>query len=302
VQVDRAWDELATAEGIARRATWDISGKILGDDAAVVPDPGAALTICADALVQGIHFDLGYWTPAQIGAKAVTVNVSDLAAMAAQPLWVLSTIAAPKHFDVDRLLEGLEARAASYGARLIGGDLTRSETVVISVTAIGTQLLPPLRRSGALPGDAVFVTGPLGLASAALARLSAAMPIDERTRLALLDPNARLDEGFAASRAGARAAIDISDGFALDLHRLANASEVGFEITNLPVAEGATTQDALGGGEDFELLFTAPDPSRVAEEFAKLGIKPPLMIGTVLADREHRTLAGEALDPIGYRH
>ena len=83
--MDRAWDELATAEGIARRATWDTTGKILGDDAAVVPDPGAPLTICADALVEGIHFDLRYWTPTQIGSKAVTVNISDLAAMAAQP-------------------------------------------------------------------------------------------------------------------------------------------------------------------------------------------------------------------------
>ncbi|WP_276981919.1 thiamine-phosphate kinase [Ferrimicrobium acidiphilum] len=300
--MDRAWDELATAEGIARRATWDTTGKILGDDAAVVPDPGAPLTICADALVEGIHFDLRYWTPTQIGSKAVTVNISDLAAMAAQPLWVLSTIAAPKHFDVDRLLEGIEAGAARYGARLIGGDLTRAETVVISVTAIGSQLLPPLRRSGALPDDTVFVTGPLGLASVALERLSGAMIVDERTRLALLDPSARLNEGFAASRAGASAAIDISDGFALDLHRLANASGVGFEISHLPVAEGATRRDALGGGEDYELLFTAPDPSRVAEEFAKLGIKPPLMVGTVLADPEQRTLEGEPLDPIGYRH
>jgi thiamine-monophosphate kinase len=302
VQVDRGWDELAIAEGIARRASWDASGQILGDDAAVVPDPNAPLTICADALVEGIHFDLDYWTPTQIGAKAVTVNISDLAAMAAQPLWVLSTIAAPKHFNVDRLLEGIEARAASYGARLIGGDLTRSGNVVISVTAIGTQLLPPLRRSGAQPGDTVFVTGPLGLASVALARLSHAMEVDERTRLALLDPSARLTEGFAASRAGASAAIDISDGFGLDLHRLANASKVGFEINSLPVAEGATAQDALAGGEDFELLFTAPDPSRVIDEFAQSGIAPPLMIGTVLLDPEHRTLEGEPLDPIGYRH
>lgn len=300
--MDREWNELAIAEGIARRATWDHTGQIIGDDAAIVPSPNAPLTICADALVEGVHFDLGYWTPSQVGAKAVTVNVSDLAAMAAQPLWVLSTIAAPKHFDVDQLLEGLEARAASYGARLIGGDLTRSEIVTVSVTAIGSQQLPPLRRSGALPGDTIFVTGPLGLASLALGRLSNAMEVDECARIALLDPSARLAEGFAASRAGASAAIDISDGFALDLHRIANASKVGFEISYLPVADGASSLDALGGGEDFELLFTAPDPSLVLAEFSEQAIRPPLVIGTVLADPAHRTLAGKKLDPIGYRH
>ncbi|WP_298211108.1 thiamine-phosphate kinase [Ferrimicrobium sp.] len=296
------WDELALIEGISRRSTWDLTREILGDDAAVMPVQHARLTLCADALAQGVHFDLAYWTPAEVGAKAVTVNISDLAAMAAKPLWILSTIAAPKHFDVEALLLGIERRVQDYGAHLIGGDLTRSDTVVVSVTAIGIQLLPPLRRGGARPGDTIFVTGPLGLASVALAQLSQSNEIDDRTRRALLDPTARIEEGFAAARAGASAAIDISDGLALDLHRLANASGVGFHLTSVPVAQGASLADALGGGEDYELLFTAPDPDLIYAEFAEAGLARPTAIGTILVDRAVRNLEGAPLDPTGYRH
>ncbi|MGC9155884.1 MAG: thiamine-phosphate kinase [Ferrimicrobium sp.] len=296
------WDELALIAGIAQRAKWDPTKEVLGDDAAVMPVQGTSLTLCADALVQGIHFDLAYWTPAQIGAKAVTVNISDLAAMAAAPLWILSTIAAPKNFDVEALLLGIESRAQSYGAQLIGGDLTRSDNVVVSVTAIGAQLLPPLRRGGAHAGDTIFVTGPLGLASVALSHLSQASHVDDRTRRALLDPSARIEEGFAAARAGANAAIDISDGLALDLHRLANASGVGFHLHTVPIAPGAGIADALGGGEDFELLFTAPQPNLVYGEFAKARLTRPLAIGTIVPNSADRTLNDAPLDPMGYRH
>jgi thiamine-monophosphate kinase len=299
---DQAWDELALVDGIARRATWDATGLVLGDDAAMVHVGHQAITVCADALVEGVHFDLSYWSPAQIGAKAVTVNVSDLAAMAAEPLWILSTVAAPKSFAVEELLIGLEQKAEHYSTRLIGGDLTRADTTVVSVMAIGKQSTPPLRRSGAHAGELIFVTGPLGLASHAFNRLAQGLDVDRRTRLALLDPIARVQEGRAAARGGATAAIDISDGLAIDLHRLADASRVGFVIDELPIAEGATELEALAGGEDFELCFTAPDHARVIDEFAKAHLGTPLVIGRVIDDVNHRMLGNRPLAPVGYRH
>ncbi|MEX6430026.1 thiamine-phosphate kinase [Ferrimicrobium acidiphilum] len=299
---EQGWNELVLAEAIARRATWDSTKQVLGDDAAIVKLGSESITVCADALVEGVHFDLDYWSPRQIGAKAVTVNISDLAAMAAQPLWILSTVASPKHFATDELLVGLQDQAEHYGAHLIGGDLSRSDTVVVSVTAIGTQVAAPLRRSGARPGDLIFVTGLLGGAALALERLSQGLDLDDLARAALQDPVARVAEGFAASRAGATAAIDISDGLALDLHRLANASHVGFELDEVPIAKGATSEQALGGGEDFELLFTAPQEGRVLDEFSRATLTPPLRIGRIHSDERRRNLGATPLGLLGYRH
>ena len=118
----------------------------------------------------------------------------------------------------------------------------------------------PVLRSGAGPGETVFVTGPLGAASAGLRELRADPSAQSACTAAFLRPVPRLGEGVAAALGGARAMIDVSDGFGIDLRRLAEASGVGVALDELPVAPGATADEALGGGEDYELVFTTPDP------------------------------------------
>jgi thiamine-monophosphate kinase len=115
---------------------------------------------------------------------------------------------------------------------------------------------------------------------------------------------ARLREGDTARRFGAKAMIDVSDGLALDLHRLADASGVGFVLGEVPVADGATLEDALGGGEDYELLFTvsAADQEKLAAGFETEGLRPPLRIGVTVADATERTFRGDALPRLGWQH
>ena len=215
----------------------------IGDDAAVVRAPTGVMLLAADAVVEGVHFrwnaDLEW-----VGWKAIAVNVSDIAAMGGRPAHVLVTVAAPRHADIDALYRGRAAAANEYGCAVVGGDLSNADQLVVSVSVTG-MLDPPdppaVLRSGARPGDALFVTGPLGA--------SAASGYSKR-------PVARVAQGVAARLAGATAMIDVSDGLAADLGHLLDASGVGAVLDVVPVAEGATEEQALGGGEDFELLFT----------------------------------------------
>jgi thiamine-monophosphate kinase len=160
-----------------------------------------------------------------------------------------------------------------------GGDLSSIEgPLVVSVAVTGVVAGgDPVRRGGARVGDAIFVTGPMGAAAAAGYRIGPAWR-----------PRARVAEGEAARRAGATAMIDVSDGFAADLGHVLDASGVGAEVETVPVADGATEAQALGGGDDYELLFTLPDGAPI----------PPgsLRVGTVVADSRRR------LDVPGWQH
>jgi len=294
------WHEqeiLKLIEGLAERQ--GTSG-ILGDDAAVLDAP-PRLAICADLVTEGIHFDSSFVSPEQVGAKAVVVNISDLAAMGAQPTWLLVTVAAPLSYPLPELLIGVERAADRYGAVVVGGDTTRGAHLTVSVTAIGSLAEEPLRRSGALPGDWLLVTGPLGASARGLRLLRAGVRADPRCD-AYLSPGARLAEGRLAARLGAHAAIDVSDGFALDLTRLADASGVGFTLDDVPVAEDATLEEALGGGEDFELILAAPDPEVLYQGFADEGLSPPIPVGRVLPDPTQRELRRAPLAPSGWWH
>ena len=152
---------------------------------------------------------------------------------------------------------------------MVGGDLANAPTLVVSVSIVGRCDGAPVLRSGAGVGDSVFVTGPLGAAAAC----------GWTTR-----PVARVEEGNAAREAGATAMIDVSDGLGVDLGHLCDASGVGVDLFRIPIAEGATEAQALGGGEDYELVFTAPDAERVAETFAEAGLTVPERIGVCVAD------------------
>ncbi|MDQ4097135.1 MAG: thiamine-phosphate kinase [Actinomycetota bacterium] len=282
----------------------------IGDDAAVVPALPGRLLLCADAVVAGVHADLALVGYDDLGWKALAATLSDIAAMGGRPCYALVTVSGPLgDVDVDLLYDGLLAAAAAYCCPVVGGDLTAAPTLVVSVAVVGTVDGEPVLRSGASPGDTLFVTGPLGAAAAGLAVLREGEPgVDPDLELAHRRPRPRLAEGEAARRGGATAMIDLSDGLAADLSHLADESDVGVAVEKVPVAVGvARVADnaealALGGGEDYELLFAAPDADSVEAEFAASGLKMPLRIGRCTADPTERRLGDGPLPRLGWEH
>ncbi len=276
----------------------------IGDDAAVVAPPSAALLLTTDAVVAGVHVDLELVGLDDVGWKAVSAAVSDIAAMGGAPLYALVSVTGPPSTDIDALYRGVAEAVRSYGCPVVGGDLCGGPALVISVSVAGSSgPEPPVLRSGARPGDTLFVTGPLGASAAGLRLLRAGHDDDADALVrAHRRPEARVAEGRAARAAGARAMIDVSDGLAADLRHLAEASRVGFLLDAVPVAEGASLEEALGGGEDYELAFSAPDPAPVDASFADRGLRPPLAIGHCSADPGEQLLAGDPLPVAGWEH
>lgn len=277
----------------------------IGDDTAVVRTPPGALLLTADTVVAGVHADLSLVGLDDLGWKAMAASVSDVAAMGGSPERALVTVAGPTGTDIDLLYEGLRAAAALYGCPIVGGDLVSAEALVVTVMVMGTTgAREPVLRSGARPGDRLLVTGPLGASAAGLSGLQARSrgPLLEHLARSHCRPQARLAEGRTASEAGVGAMIDVSDGLALDLDRMARASGVGIALDAVPVAEGASLEDALGGGEDYELVMAAADPVTVEEGFAAAGLSPPVRIGRCTADPAERRLRGAELAPTGWEH
>ncbi len=306
---------------IERMRTWLPPGSVpvgVGDDAAVADLGGSRLVATADALVEGVHFRLDWSTASDVGFKAVSVNVSDVAAMGAEPKWLLLVLCAPPSLSEDvleSLYGGVIEACALYGTELIGGDTVRASQLVLSVTALGEIEGDALLRSGAKVTDVVAVTGALGKAAAGLNLLLSAdakggLPEDA---VACIDahrrPVARVHEGSKLKAAGAHAAIDISDGLASDARRMAEASGVGIEIDSqrLPIAAEArhvaadrgwdATQMVLVGGEDLELLVALPggtDPAALG----LIEIGRVVESGVWLVDGSDRT----ELAAIGHDH
>jgi len=278
-----------------------------GDDAAVLRRPsGEIVLLASDAVVEGVHFDRGLSDLVDVGWKAMAVNVSDLAAMAGEPVACVVTCAGPSSDDIEPLYSGLVAAAGEYGCPVVGGDLSSAPSLVISIAVLGTTgRREPVLRSGALTGDRIFVTGPLGRSAAGLRvlRERVAMSAEEGDLVAAhRRPRALLAQGGAAAICGATAMIDVSDGLSTDLDRLASASGVGVVLDDVPVAAGATMQEALGGGEDYELIFTAPDADRVSRCFRDLDLPIPIEVGRAVDDPAVRRLRDGPLVPKGYEH
>jgi len=249
----------------------------VGDDAALLAAPaGCDLAIALDTLVEGVHFPRGF-DARFIGHRALAVNLSDLAAMGAEPAWALLGLTLPAVDEpwLSGFSAGLDALARRHGVALVGGDTTRGP-LTVSVTLAGTAPSgQALRRSGARPGDDLWVSGTPGDAAAGLAILEGRLPAQGRARDALLArfqlPQARVALGVAL-RGIASACIDVSDGLAGDLAKLCAASGVGADVESreLPLSAGlcsVATRDArlafaLGGGDDYELLFTADASQR----------------------------------------
>ncbi len=243
----------------------------IGDDAALwQPRVGNEIVACCDTLIAGRHFP-DDTDPADIGWKALAVNLSDLAAMGADPAFALLALTLPEAPADDWLAafaDGWNALAASHGVALAGGDTTRGPVLSLTVTCIGeVPQGQALRRDGARPGDGIYVTGALGDAAGGLASWSRRDACDvEPLVQRLLRPVPRLDVGQRL-RGIASAAIDISDGLGADLAHVLRASGVAAEVAieRLPISDAlrAAVGDeralalAVGGGDDYELCFTA---------------------------------------------
>ena len=252
----------------------------IGDDCAVLePTPGYRLLATTDLLLEDVHFRRRYAGPADIGWKALAVNLSDIAAMGGQPRWALVALACPRETmleEVEACYAGARDLASRHAVAIVGGDTTASPAGwLINVTLLG-EVLTPLLRSGARAGDVVAVTGPLGRSAAGLAVLrpvNVPETIDAAARAevtsAHLRPVPRVVEGQWLGRAGGvTAMIDLSDGLATDLAHIAEESgaHCRVEIERLPIDDatrgvartlGADPLEwATGGGEDYELLLT----------------------------------------------
>jgi len=244
----------------------------IGDDGAVLrPDATRVLTVVADTIVAGVHYPPDT-DPADIGYRAVAINLSDIAAMGSRPRWMTLALSGPDFEPgwLEAFAGGMFEAADPSGVRLVGGDTTRGGEYVVTVQVIGESAADGvLTRGGARPGDLVYVTGTPGDAAAGLAILRKGGPDndDEEALVARFRrPTARLAAGMALA-GKASAAIDLSDGLIGDLGKLADASGVAavVNLETLPVsaamraafAEPAATEFALGGGDDYELCFTA---------------------------------------------
>lgn len=239
----------------------------IGDDAALLRVlPGMELAVAMDAMVEGRHFPVGT-DPFSIGHKVLAVNLSDMAAMGAEPAWATLAISLPEADEafVAGFTEGLFTLAHRFGVELVGGDTVRGPLMVV-VQMHG--LVPAgkgLKRSGAFPGDAIYVTGTLGDAGLALKQVLSGGACNEALRQRLDRPEPRVLEG-SALRGVASAAIDISDGLAADLNHILQASGVGatINVEALPLSVellavvGGREQGwplALASGDDYELCF-----------------------------------------------
>ena len=264
----------------------------IGDDGAVIkPDPDRELISVIDTLVEGVHF-LSDTDPADIGYRVVAVNLSDIAAMGGRPRWMTLALTLHDASDdwVGRFAEGLHAAAAEHDVTLVGGDTTSGNCTVASVQITGDiESGAAILRSGANPGDTIFVTGTVGDAAAGLELLRECRSNPDLSSR-FLRPTARVE--FGQSLAGiATAAIDISDGLFADLQKLLSASGYGGEIdlNKLPVSAAlrssfdaaAVRRFALSGGDDYELCFTA-HPADLPDQ----GDLPVTAIGRVTASKD----------------
>lgn len=295
--------------------SWVLIGP--GDDAAVVqPERGTFEVLTTDAIVEGVHFDRRFVPPDAIGHRALAVNLSDLAAMGASPRAALLSFVLPDALEVaeiDGMVDGLVALANRYRVAVVGGNISRTPgPLVIDVTAIGSvKPRRVLRRSGARPGDEVYVTGTIGGAAAGLRSLldDAAVGVNTRPYNAAestyLRPEPRVRIGMLLGRnRAASACIDLSDGLADGLCQIAAASSVGVivEETLIPTASGALELNS----DDYELLFTvrASSRGRLRAVKSQAGDLPITRIGIVTKGTgvTLRTAAGDRELPPGYEH
>ena len=279
------------ARGVAASSSVPLG---IGDDAAaLIPTPQTVTLITCDMLLEGVHFDLSFCDPRTLGRKALSVNLSDLAAMGAQPRQFLLGLALPSDTPLefmDGFMAGMLEQAESFGVTLVGGDPCASKGgIAISVTALGEQRPElVLKRSGAQAGELVYLSGTVGDAAAGLGELRRGVRHGFLVSRQL-DPQPRVAAGVALAEAGlASAMIDVSDGVVADLGHICEQSRVGarIELAGLPLSDQYRADCApdpfalaLSGGEDYELLFTTPKEKgpQVEALFQTLGLRVSLI-------------------------
>lgn len=250
----------------------------IGDDAAILRAPGGTILFTADLLVEGVHFDLAWTSPEDLGWKALAVNASDIAAMGGTPRRALVSLGVRPGLDVgflEGLYRGMQECCNRFTMAVAGGDLSRAGELVISVALLGNPAgRRVIERGGAQVGDTICVTGTLGAAAAGLAMLRAGREPRADLAAAHRRPVPRVREAEVLRRFLPSAMVDVSDGFAADLGHLCAASGVGaaVEAGGLPLIDLTAIDPgldpdleplglALSGGEDYELCFTI-DPER----------------------------------------
>jgi thiamine-monophosphate kinase len=289
-------------------ASWGETAEGIGSDAAIlVLPPACRLVVTTDASVENVHFRRDWFEPRAIGYRATIAALSDLAAAAAKPMFVLVTVAVPERWlpDLPSLAEGIGEAVSRHGARIVGGDTSRSADLLLSITALGAAE-NPVTRSGAAIGDAVYVTGDLGRSGAALAKLLAGVRPDESEWTRLAAPATRCSEAIWLAAQGISAAVDISDGLGTELGHLASASQVRLRIDldRVPAASGIDPMRAMSSGEEYELLFTAPRAAPV-RELPKEFLCPVTRIGDVVEGEPGVELSARGTviaPPSGYNH
>jgi thiamine-monophosphate kinase len=273
----------------------------IGDDCAIYRPRGSAddLLFTSDMFIEGVHFLRETHPPAVAGRKALVRSLSDIAAMGGAPRFCLVSLCVPRWANarwVDRFFDGILDLAAKTGTILAGGDLSHGETLACDVTVCG--VVPrgtALRRDGARPNHDIYVSGALG---------GSVLGLQTKKGKALrrhLRPEPRLAlGGFLRETLHASSAIDLSDGLSLDLRRLCLASGVEAEIIAPPRFPGASLEQALHGGEEYELLFTVPAGTKVPGRFEG---QPLTRMGSVLRGSAGEVrLDGKPLPALGYEH
>jgi len=273
----------------------------IGDDCAIYRPRGAPddLLFTTDQLIEDVHFQHDTHSPEAVGHKALARGLSDIAAMGGRPRFCLLSLALGPRADrrwIDRFYHGFLRLARTAGAPLAGGDLAHSAQTACDIVVCGAvPRATALRRDGARAGDAIYVSGRLG---------GSALGLESKAGRAWarhLRPQPRLVLGvFLRERIGATAGMDLSDGISLDLHRLALASRLEADIEMPPRFPGASAEQALHGGEDYELLFTVRPRVKVPKRF---GTIPLTRIGAMRRGKAGAvSLCGKPLPPLGYDH
>jgi len=302
--------EFALIQAIGDRLRSDVNADVLvglGDDSAVTKPDGKPLVSCVDVLVQGVHFRTDWSSAHDIGRKSVAANLADIFAMGGQPKSLLIGLAVPADTKVSwvlELAEGIKAEADLVGAQVIGGDVVRSEQIMISVTALGSLAAPvAVTRSGAQVGDVLAVAGRLGYAHAGLLMLSRGF----RSPKAIVSAHRVPEPPYELAQLAhnATSMIDISDGLLSDVGHIAQASAVAINIDSaklivteeLQAMASAFNGDAmdwiLQGGEDHAFVATFSDLAQVPEGW--------VVIGSVVGG-SGVTVNGEVVAQTGWDH
>jgi len=302
--------EFALIQAIGERLRSEVSAQViigLGDDSAVTSSDGLPLVSCVDVLVQGVHFRLDWSSAHEIGRKSVAANLADIFAMGGAPKSLLIGLAVPADTKVAwvlELAEGIKAEADLVGAQVIGGDVVRSDQIVISVTALGSLVAPkPITRSGAHVGDVLAVAGRLGYAHAGLMMLSRGF----RSPRAIVSAHRAPEPPYELAQLAhsATSMIDISDGLLSDVGHIAQSSGVAINIESqkLVITEELQAMASAFNGDALEWVLQGGEDHAFAATFADLSQVPAgwVVIGAVTAG-EGVSVDGESVAQSGWDH